>query len=440
MSFHPKIPLFSNTLHRAWGSVLFFLLPGILMAWVNAGFETGDTTGWIPATNFGTTWVSQPSITVVQSGPAPDTNGTTFVSNPVTLCPSPSICLNQVYSGTYAAQLYSGYGDANHDDWASLSQSDTVPVSQTVLTVWFAAVLEGFHYLSENMTADEDAQVQFTIQVGTVTVYSEMYSWYVDYPPPDVTAPLVPPLAPPIYPVTLLWDGSVNAYNENNYAPVTWAHIPWTQYAYDFSNYVGQQITINYTAYDCYGSGHYCYGYLDAVTWNSPATVPNSTPVPCYASSGFTCTPTVTPTVTYTPTPCGWPGDTCTPTATPTITQTYTPTQTFTPTNSPTITNSPTWTLSPTPTCFIALWPDPYNPYYAYNGTLKVSCIPPGGMVSIYTVSGELVRQVPETGGLAQWDSRNRFGVPASSGIYFYTVQSGNQVLQIGKFLLTTHH
>ena len=61
-------------------------------------------------------------------------------------------------------------------------------------------------------------------------------------------------------------------------------------------------------------------------------------------------------------------------------------------------------------------------------------------MVSIYTVSGELVRQVPETGGLAQWDSRNRFGVPASSGIYFYTVQSGNQVLQIGKFLLTTHH
>jgi hypothetical protein len=71
---------------------------------------------------------------------------------------------------------------------------------------------------------------------------------------------------------------------------------------------------------------------------------------------------------------------------------------------------------------------------------LKVSCIPPGGKVSIYTVSGELVKQVPEIAGLAQWDGRNRFGVPVSSGIYFYTTQLGNQVVQAGRFLLTNRH
>lgn len=441
MVLHPDRSNFPMKIPCFFLAVVFlcpFFRPSAALAWTNGDFEMGDTSGWVVTTGVGATVVSYPSISVVSPGAATLTNGIPPLGNPA-ICPVPEICLNQVYSGNYAVELYSGYGDGNHADWASIQQSNMVPATQTVLTVWFAVVLEGYHYMSGNNIALDDSEVQFNIEVGGQTVYSQIYSWYVDYPPPSVT-PLNPSLPPPIYPVTLLYDGAVNAYGENNNAPITWAHLPWTQYAYDFSAYVGQQVTINYTAYDCYGSGHYCYAYLDAVTWNSSASVTNATPVPCFVTGGFTCTPTVTPSPTDTPTPCGWPGITCTPTVTPTITQTFTPTITFTPTQTPTATLSPTWTLSPTPTCAINLWPDPYNPVFAYKGTLKVSCIPNGGKVSIYTVSGELVQQVQELEGLAQWDGKNRFGSFVSNGIYFYIVQSGDKVLQTGKFLVTLGH
>ncbi len=278
--------------------------------------------------------VSQPAITVIGPGEATLTNGTTL-GDPM-ICPAPTTCLNQVHSGNYAAMLYSGYGDDNHADWASIQQTDTVPATQTVLTVWFAAVLEGFHYLSEDTTPSSDSEVEFDVQVNGSTVFSQQYSWYVDYPPPMVTAPLAPPLPLPIYPVTLLYDGAVNFYATNS-GTVTWAHLPWTQYAYDFSAYVGQQVTIKYTASDCVLSGHYCYGYLDDVAWNNSSAVTNVTPV---------CTPTATST------PCGWPGDTCTatPTVTPTPTDTGTPTPTFTNTFTGTNTPTPTFTSTATPT------------------------------------------------------------------------------------------
>jgi hypothetical protein len=435
------MPSFADQFKSPLKSTCLFCLlwfPSTGLAWVNQGFETGNTNGWTVTTNVGVSVLSNPSVSVVSQGAANLTNGTAF-GDPA-ICPAPTTCLDQVNSGNFAAELYSGYGDVAHQDWARIQQTDTVPATQPILTVWFAAVLEGAHYLIPDTSTSADAEVQFNVLVGGQTVFSQIYSWYVDYPPANVTPLLVPPLNPPIYPVTLIYDGAVNNYPFGNISsgPVTWAHIPWTQYAYDFTAYIGQQVTIQYTALDCNGAAHYCYGYLDDSTWNNSGSVSNVTPVPCFITGGFTCTPTVTPTATDTETPCGWPGITCTPTVTPTITQTFTPTNTFTPTQSPTATLSPTWTISPTPTCVIELWPDPYNPAFAYNGTLKVSCLPQGAIVSIYTVSGELVQQVPESGGVAQWNGRNRFGSPASGGIYFYTVQSGNQTLQAGKFLLTT--
>ncbi len=232
---------------------LSLFLPSGALAWVNTGFETGDTSGWTIQTGTGTYPSSAPYVNVVGPGAALLTNGTAF-GNPA-ICPAPTICLNQVNSGNYAAVLYSGWGDEYHEDWSSIQQTDTVPANQTVLTVWFAAVLEGYHYLTEDTSSQADSLVQFDILLGAQTVYTQQYSWYVDYPPPDVTAPLVPPLMPPIYPVTLVYDGDVDS-------GVTWAHLPWTQYVYDFGAYVGQQVTIKYTAFDCEWGGHFCYGYL----------------------------------------------------------------------------------------------------------------------------------------------------------------------------------
>jgi hypothetical protein len=67
---------------------------------------------------------------------------------------------------------------------------------------------------------------------------------------------------------------------------------------------------------------------------------------------------------------------------------------------------------------------------------LKVSCLPSGATVDFYTVSGEFVKRVNEHNGLALWDGLNRFGSPASSGIYFYVVLSGSKTLLEGKTLL----
>ncbi len=131
----------------------------------------------------------------------------------------------------------------------------------------------------------------------------------------------------------------------------------------------------------------------------------------------------------------GYPAGVLFITDTPTSTPTATPTPTVTPT--PTPTSTPT--ITPTPTPPIRHWPDPFNPNFAVGGVLKFSYLPQGSMVWIYTVSGEWVQTVAEIQGTATWDGRNRFGTQAAMGIYFFTVQKGNQVLQRGKFLLVNN-
>jgi len=83
------------------------------------------------------------------------------------------------------------------------------------------------------------------------------------------------------------------------------------------------------------------------------------------------------------------------------------------------------------------LWPNPYDPRFAVNGTLKVYQAPPGSDLSIYTVSGELVKtSMVDGNGWILWDGRNRYGIPVSGGIYYYVVQSGNNNLLTGTLLI----
>jgi hypothetical protein len=195
-----------------------------------------------------------------------------------------------------------------------------------------------------------------------------------------------------------------------------------------------------YTAPD--GTHGLAYILASGVTF-----IPTATPTdtPC-GYPGNTCTPTPTDT------PCGYPGITCTftntptgtatPTKTPTITPTMTPTNT--PTLTPTFTSTTTSTPTDTPTCVPQVWPDPFNPKYAKNNVLKIGCLTPGSVVTIYTLSGEKVWTTSQSAFLynspftAVWDGKNQNGSPVSAGIYFYVIAEGGKVLQRGKFLVAS--
>ncbi len=182
---------------------------------------------------------------------------------------------------------------------------------------------------------------------------------------------------------------------------------------------------------------------------DSPTASPSASPTPTFT---FTPTPTNTPTsivsptptpsITFTLTPINSPTDS--PTASPSPSPTPTSTLTSTPTNSPTLTPTsslltPTYTYAQTPPsspCEIHVWPVPFNPDTAVGGVLKVSCLPPGATVVFYTVSGEEVNRVEEKGGMATWDGLDRYGAPTASGLYFYVIQSGGNVLRQGKIIL----
>lgn len=426
--------------HRSLFLIFCFIsLPGSAAAWVNGDFETGDSTGWIFSTN-NPTQNPNSTVAVVPAGPAPDTNGN----------------LNQAHGGAYAVQIFSGAGDINHGDWARVSQSDVVPAGSACLSVWFAAVVNGIHYTSgEPYGSDSYVQLDL-VAPGPTTVYDQRFSWY------DNSTQLV--------------DDGYSDVEEGVVIP--WKHLPWTRYYYDLSAYVGQPVTLFYSAYDCDYSAHYAWGYLDDLQWISCALVPTATPTPTLTLT-WTPTATFTPTWTLSPTPTWTLSPTPTFTLSPTQTPTVTLTRTLTPTLTPTVTLSPTetltstWTLSPTPTstvtdtptntptetpcgypgltctptwtptftptftptCPIHLWPNPYNRQFAFNHTLKFTCVPEGSMVEFYTVSGELVDRL-QVSGYGTWDGRNQMGQFVSDGIYYYVIRRENQVFARGKLLI----
>jgi len=84
----------------------------------------------------------------------------------------------------------------------------------------------------------------------------------------------------------------------------------------------------------------------------------------------------------------------------------------------------------------IHAWPNPFHVDKGLEDPLKVSCIPDGGEVDFYTLSGELVRKVAPIDQLVHWDGRNAQGAPCSSGIYYFVAQGQGKTLQLGKLLL----
>ena len=83
------------------------------------------------------------------------------------------------------------------------------------------------------------------------------------------------------------------------------------------------------------------------------------------------------------------------------------------------------------------------NPYYAYStyetsqldNRIKITNLPRRATISIYTISGTLVRQIKKNDKLTSvdWNLKNTFGIPVASGLYVIHVDAkgvGERVLK----------
>lgn len=382
--------------------VSLWLIPwGCAWAWINPGFETGDLTGWdVSFRAFATLPPSKyyPSATIATPGIATYSGG-----------------LNAVHSGGYSGMLYSGYSEPDHWDYARIEQEDAVSASAPCLSIWFAGVLNTHHFDSgAGSTYGEDTYINFELLVNGATIYSRRYSAY------DNASELV--------------DGGFK----------DWKTLPWKEYYYDLSPYIGQQVTMRLTAYDCNESGHYCYGYIDDLNWVPLSVMPTNTPT--WSPTDIptvTSTPSRTPALTATPTfmlsPTPEPTMTWTPPLS-TATCSRTPTTTDTLTDTPSCTSTPTrtWTMTPTPSPAEPprLWPNPYYPSRAVHGTLKCEYMPVGSALHLYTISGERVGEWAEVHSRVEWDGKTDSGRVIAPGIYYYYLRGSGRNFISGVLLV----
>ncbi len=222
--------------------------------WPNGCFTDDNLTDWTSSINVGPNVICNPAVNVVVPGIAPNSNG----------------LLNMVPPGqTNSVQLFSGRGDANHEDYAQVCSTTTVPTNgMCCLQFLVAGIFENYHYVNDPGIPNDDAYFLIRVFVGGgqcgaggQLVYSILLNWeYL------VGSNL------------LVLDGLVG----NNAGTVgatpggcpvapsdgtNWGVLPWTQYTVNMCQYAGQQCTLVADEYDCGEGGHYGWGYLDCPTW-----------------------------------------------------------------------------------------------------------------------------------------------------------------------------
>ena len=79
----------------------------------------------------------------------------------------------------------------------------------------------------------------------------------------------------------------------------------------------------------------------------------------------------------------------------------------------------------------VRVYPNPWKPGSGGlhdRAKIMFDNLPVTAVVRIYTVSGELVRELPETsGGTTEWDGTSVYGGRAASGVYFAHIKSGSK-------------
>jgi len=153
----------------------------------------------------------------------------------------------------------------------------------------------------------------------------------------------------------------------------------------------------------------------------SPTPTMVVSPTPTY-----TISPTNTVSATISPTP----SMTCTFTPTPTLTisPTYTISATITPT--PSITCTATITPTATPTLCLKLYQNSPNPCSNGTNLIYLSCGEAQVNVKIYTISGEVVRELSQQGvpgmNSIYWDTNNKSGKGVANGIFIYSIEAAD--------------
>ena len=204
--------------------MLFFAFK-LSAVWIpNGDFETGTMAGWNTLSGGGGSIYSPQYAGIVTPGYAPYSNNG----------------LNMVHSGGYAARIYSSYSHDYHADFEQISRDVVVPAGYTDLEFWFAAELNVYH---QGGDYSEDAYVLVEIISGTATIYSQRFSSNDN--------------------ASLLVDGDI----ANN-----WKYLPWMQVDIPLAAYIGDTLTVRFTAYNCFDSMHSSDGYID----DRPAPFPFS--------------------------------------------------------------------------------------------------------------------------------------------------------------------
>ncbi|MDD5687107.1 MAG: T9SS type A sorting domain-containing protein, partial [Elusimicrobia bacterium] len=80
----------------------------------------------------------------------------------------------------------------------------------------------------------------------------------------------------------------------------------------------------------------------------------------------------------------------------------------------------------------IKVYPSPYNPVKNVQG-LNIEGLTTGAVVKLYTVDGELVRELVEIGnsGKVIWDGKNDGGKGVASGVYIIFIENSTGVKKI---------
>ncbi|MDD5688264.1 MAG: right-handed parallel beta-helix repeat-containing protein [Elusimicrobia bacterium] len=85
----------------------------------------------------------------------------------------------------------------------------------------------------------------------------------------------------------------------------------------------------------------------------------------------------------------------------------------------------------------IKIYPNPYNPAIAVHGKLKVTNLPINSIIKLYSVTGELVRELKELDfgnlGWLEWDGKNSDGDNVSRGVYIYQIEDSAGSKKTGK-------
>jgi gliding motility-associated-like protein len=279
--------------------------PEVMSACSNVDFESGSFAGWTGKKGYNT--LSTNPLTVTATGIFTTglnanyrdcsyhtlvNTGTDYYGGFPMLNPgggSYSVRLGgenaNVYDGTDCVGPYVCHspapGPATYCGGESLEQTFTVGATNTLFTFSYAAVLnDGGHTPGH--------QPYFSIQVfNNAGVAIGCFSQRV-----ELVSGVVPP-------------GGVLSANGNCWFPSTMTdykvyYIPWKTNSYNLSAYVGQNVTVKFTASGCTEGDHFCYAYFDASC--GPAQINTSNASPC---TGSTVTLTAPATISG---PYAWTG------------------------------------------------------------------------------------------------------------------------------------